>query len=104
MDTEADARAVVDARGVTIIGGDRVVYGFSIGRSVAMAEAVVEVGKDHVGISMTASGRVWVHVARRSYGADPDGTHNRRRVHIAPDRLVVVKALPPSPLPEMRTE
>jgi hypothetical protein len=101
MGTAQDA--VVDARGVQIVGGDRVVYGFSVSRSVAMAEAVVEVGEGGTGISMTATGRVWVSVVRRSYGSDWSWKGNRRRVHIAPDRLVVVRSLPESPLSEMRT-
>lgn len=81
-----------DARGVPLKPGAHIVYGFGVGRSVAMAEGVIEEADGDV--SLTPSGRVWVRIVRRSYssGRDP-------RVHVAPDRLVVVQALPPSPLP-----
>lgn len=99
---------LTDARGVLIEPGDAVIYGFGVGRSVAMAEGVIrDDGYGHV--STTTSGRVWVTIVRRSYGK---GTEER--VHVAPDRIVVLKAtwldpeapqagmvhaLPDSPLP-----
>lgn len=105
---------LTDARGVTISPGDVVLYGFGVGRSVAMAEGVVipEAGPEpddgHV-VSLTASGRVRIRVIRRSYSSG-----EKPVVDIAPDRLVVLKlvdgplqpgtpdpcfALPHSPLP-----
>jgi hypothetical protein len=98
---------LLDARGVIIEPGDTAIYGFGVGRSVAMAEGRIrDDGYGHV--STTPSGRVWVTIVRRSYGS---GTEDR--VHIAPDRLVVLKpgfnnqeeldpdcpTLPESPLP-----
>ncbi len=96
---------MVDARGVKIAPGDVVIYGFGVGRSVAMAEGRIrDDGYGHV--STTPSGRVWVTIVRRSYGGGEE-----ERVHVAPDRLVVLKPsfgafgsrersfLPPSPLP-----
>lgn len=95
---------LTDARGVLIEPGDAVIYGFGVGRSVAMAEGRIrDDGYGHV--STTTSGRVWVTIVRRSYG---EGTEER--VHVAPDRLVVLKRLfenddkavmwlPDSPLP-----
>lgn len=104
---------LVDARGVEIGPGDAVIYGFVVGRSVAMAEGEVvpEAGPGpddgHV-VSLTPSGRVRVRIVRRSYFS---GT--KPVVDIMPDRLVVLKpctelftaggdavaVLPPSPLP-----
>lgn len=83
---------LTDARGVPLKPGARIVYGFGVGRSVAMAEGVIEEAAGDV--SLTPSGRVWVQIVRRSYSSGTDA-----HVHIAPDRLVVVQALPPSPLP-----
>ncbi|MCX4912835.1 hypothetical protein [Streptomyces sp. NBC_00687] len=83
---------ITDARGVDVKPGATVIYGFGVGRSVAMAEGVVEEKDGEV--SVTPSGRLWVHVVRRSYSS---GTE--QRVHVASDRLVVVDALPPSPQP-----
>lgn len=98
---------LLDARGVLIEPGDTAIYGFGVGRSVAMAEGRIrDDGYGHV--STTPSGRVWVSIVRRSYGS---GTEDR--VHVAPDRLVVLKqglnnqgdldpgipTLYPSPLP-----
>lgn len=91
-----------DARGVLIEPGDTAIYGFGVGRSVAMAEGVIR-NDGHGRVSTTPSGRVWVTITRRSYGSGED-----ERVHVAPDRLVVLKpvdglgttpALPGSPLP-----
>ncbi|MFD4474647.1 hypothetical protein ACFWPU_00820 [Streptomyces sp. NPDC058471] len=109
---------LLDARGVAIAAGDTCLYGFGVGRSIAMAEGVV-VGEGFstsapdwtVGTSpsLTPSGRVRIRVVRRSYS---DGV--KPVVDVAPDRLVVLKAkgdqggshrdllhfyLPPSPLP-----
>lgn len=99
---------MVDARGVLITPGARCIYGFGVSRSVAMAEGVIrDDGYGHV--STTPSGRVWVTIVRRSYGNGQED-----RVHVAPDRLVVLRLgewavdgvtqemrpfLPPSPLP-----
>lgn len=106
--------ALLDARGVEITPGDTAIYGFGVGRSVAMAEAVVlgEHG-DHKAclppcqdsVSLTASGRVRLRVVRRSYSSG-----EKPVVDVAPDRLVVLKGitaidgdtvtyLPDSPLP-----
>jgi hypothetical protein len=106
--------ALLDARGIPITAGDTVIYGFGVGRSVAMAEAVVlgeEVTEEtdwgthlYEKVSLTPSGRVWIRVVRRSYGSG-----SKPKVHVAPDRLVVLKphydadvrlwTLPPSDLP-----
>lgn len=83
---------LLDARDVPIKPGASVVYGFGVGRSIAMAEGVVEEKGGE--ISLTPTGRVWVQVVRRSYSS---GT--QKRVHVANDRLVVVDALPASPQP-----
>jgi hypothetical protein len=109
------AAELLDARGVVIAPGDTVIYGFGVGRSVAMAEAVVLGGHaDHKAclppcqdeVSLTASGRVRLRVVRRSYSSG-----EKPVVDVAPDRLVVLKSpswgpldrtrayLPPSPLP-----
>lgn len=114
------ATELKDARGVKIAAGDTVIYGFGVGRSVAMAEGVVEGDlryrsdlpfSDQSRISLTASGRVRIRVVRRSYGGG-----EKPVVDIAPDRIVVLKSLeyripgfygepelgavlPPSPLP-----
>lgn len=108
---------LLDARGVLIEPGDIAIYGFSVSRSVAMAEAVVmgvPVHADTCGprfectptmsVSTTPSGRVRLRVVRRSYS---DG--EKPTVDVAPDRLVVLKlmgnnwpwrpVLPTSPLP-----
>jgi hypothetical protein len=93
---------LVDARGVLIESGDTAIYGFGVSRSVAMAEGIIR-DDGHGRVSTTPSGRVWVTIVRRSYGGGED-----ERVHVAPDRLVVLKpidgpgttpALPGSPLP-----
>lgn len=118
-------RNPLDARGVPIAPGDTAIFGFGVGRSVAMAEAVVlgEHG-DHKaclppcqdGVSLTASGRVRLRVVRRSYGGG-----EKPVVDVAPDRLVVLKptearlpgfygdpevfaVLPSSPLPTQAEE
>lgn len=84
---------MVDARGVKIEPGDAVIYGFGVSRSVAMAEGRVrDDGYGHV--STTPSGRVWVTIVRRSYGGGEE-----ERVHIAPDRMVVLKKQPNSVIP-----
>jgi hypothetical protein len=106
---------LLDARGVPIAPGDTAIYGFGVGRSIAMAEAVVlgelpEGALPEFGggvVSLTPSGRVRLRVVRRS------GIHGGTKpvVDVAPDRLVVLKLdydnwsewaryrLPPSPLP-----
>lgn len=79
-----------DARGVEIHEGATCVYGAGVGRSIALVEAVVD--------GFTDSGRVWLKVVRRSYGATTWGKP-RDRVHVGPDRLVIVDALPECDLP-----
>ena len=119
---------LVDARGVEIEPGDVCLYGFGVGRSVAMAEAVVlgeeptpgkKSGEEVVAdmyrqatkVSLTPSGRVRLRVVRRSYSSG-----EKPVVDVAPDRLVVLKRsdlvvggfngpyLPPSPLPTQDEE
>lgn len=98
---------LLDARGVAIAPGDTAIYGFSVSRSVAMAEGVVlgetthvsgaseedcpgcaryARGEHHLKVSLTPSGRVRVRVVRRSYGGG-----EKPVVDVAPDRLVVLK-------------
>lgn len=106
----------VDARGVKIEPGDTAVWGFGVGRSVAMAEGVVMGAPDPLNrfdtaVSLTPSGRVRVRVVRRSYGGG-----EKPVVDVAPDRLVVLKSaynnweeyrhwrLPDSPLPTQAEE
>ena len=106
---------LTDARGVEIEAGDTVIWGFGVGRSVAMAEGVV-VGCDcndrdcrsgvERGVSLTASGRVRIRVVRRSCDSG-----EKPVVDVAPDRFIVLKdwdggrpALPPSPLPTQADE
>ncbi|MFF1625588.1 hypothetical protein [Streptomyces sp. NPDC058272] len=81
--------ATKDARGVEIYPGATCVYGAGVGRSIALVEAVVD--------GFTDSGRVWVRVVRRSYG-ETTWSKPRDRVHVGPDRIVIVDALPDSPL------
>ncbi|MCQ6554763.1 hypothetical protein NPS70_16380 [Streptomyces sp. C10-9-1] len=75
-----------DARGVQITEGATCIYGAPVGRSIALVEGVID--------GFTASGRVWVKVVRRSYGGGWPGSKDR--VHVGPDRLVIVDALPES--------
>jgi hypothetical protein len=109
--------SLLDARGVEIEPGDVCLYGFGVGRSVAMAEAVVlGAHADHKAcqppcldeVSLTPSGRVRLRVIRRSYASG-----EKPVVDVAPDRLVVLKPslrspatviLPPSPLPTQDEE
>lgn len=102
---------LLDARGVPITPGDTVIYGFGVGRSIAMAEGVVvnDMGEWGSRLSLTPSGRVRLRVVRRSFDS---GT--KPVVDVAPDRLVVLKVspypelmgphLPPSPLPTQDEE
>lgn len=97
-------RNPLDARGVEISPGDTVIYGFGVGRSVAMAEGIV-LGEGEA-VALTPSGRVKVKVARRSYSSG-----EKPVVNVQADRLVALKSpswgpldhtrayLPPSPLP-----
>lgn len=104
---------LLDARGVLIEPGDTVIYGFSVSRSVAMAEGEVvgahgpgsyDVPGEGEKVSLTASGLVRVRVIRRSYASG-----EKPVVALRPDRIVVLKRasseltpfpfLPPSPLP-----
>lgn len=78
-----------DWRGTPIEVGATVVYGASVGRSVALVEAVVD--------SFTPTGRVWLKVVRRSYGGG--WSEQASRVHVGPDRLTVVTKLPPTDVP-----
>jgi|SRR5690349_12028163 hypothetical protein len=108
-------KPLLDARGVEISSGDTVIYGFGVGRSVAMAEAVV-LGEEHppgqgfdgpTSVSLTQGGRVRLRVIRRSYSSG-----EKPIVDVAPDRIVVLKKthigiephLPPSPLPTQDEE
>jgi hypothetical protein len=98
---------LTDARGVVIAPGDTALYGFGVGRSVAMAEAVVlgetthvrgaseedcpgcdryRRGEHHLKVSLTPSGRVRLRVIRRSYSSG-----EKPVVDVAPDRMVVLK-------------
>lgn len=79
-----------DARGADIKDGDTVVYGFGVGRSVAMAEGIFT-GE------VSPSGRLWIEIVRRSYGGGY--LDSKSRVHVAADRLVVVTGLPPTDMP-----
>lgn len=111
---------LVDARGVEIEPGDVCLYGFGVGRSVALAEGVVLEAPPcdvpgctltvHETVSLTPSGRVRLRVVRRSYSSG-----EKPVVDVAPDRLVVLKRipnaradgesfLPPSPLPTQDEE
>lgn len=78
-----------DARGVDITEGALCIYGAPVGRSIALVEGVID--------GFTASGRVWVKVVRRAYGGGWEG--GKDRVHVGPDRLVIVDALPDCTLP-----
>lgn len=95
---------ITDARGVVIEPGDRVIYGFGVGRSVAMAEGVV-VGEEGCVyrmtdcnvpdcsmtlVSLTPTGKVRVRVVRRSYSSG-----EKPVVAINPDRLVTLKPVIP---------
>lgn len=73
-----------DARGVDIVEGASCIYGAPVGRSIALVEGVID--------GFTPSGRVWVRIVRRSYGGGHE--NDRPRVHVGPDRLVIVDALP----------
>lgn len=114
---------LLDARGVKIEPGDTVIYGFGVGRSVAMAEGVVlggecsceqpmtscpahpEYGSPR--LALTPTGMIRVRVVRRSYSSG-----EKPVVAINPDRVVVLKEasydpwpfLPPSPLPTQDEE
>lgn len=77
-----------DARGVEIVEGASCVYGAPVGRSIALVEGVID--------GFTASGRVWVRIVRRAYGGG--WSNSKDRVHVGPDRLVIVDALPASDL------
>ncbi|WP_327379418.1 hypothetical protein [Streptomyces sp. NBC_01212] len=78
-----------DARGIEITTGASCIYGAPVGRSIALVEGVID--------GFTASGRVWVKVVRRTYGGG--WSNGKDRVHVGPDRLVIVDALPACDLP-----
>ncbi|MFB7479542.1 hypothetical protein ACFUEM_08670 [Streptomyces anulatus] len=80
-----------DARGIEITEGASCIYGAPVGRSIALVEGVID--------GFTPSGRVWVKVVRRSYGGSSSWGATRDRVHVGPDRLVIVTALPECDLP-----
>ncbi|MEU3986100.1 hypothetical protein AB0F77_39590 [Streptomyces sp. NPDC026672] len=82
--------ALKDARGIEITEGASCIYGAPVGRSIALVEGVID--------GFTLSGRVWVKVVRRAYGTTT-WTKPRDRVHVGPDRLVIVDALPECNLP-----
>jgi hypothetical protein len=74
---------------VDIVEGASCIYGAPVGRSIALVEGVVD--------GFTASGRVWVRIVRRAYGGG--WSDSKDRVHVGPDRLVIVDALPACDLP-----
>lgn len=78
-----------DWRGTPITEGATVVYGASVGRSVALVEGSVT--------GFTPSGRVWVYVIRRAYGGG--WGDEAPKVHVGADRLTVVSSLPVSDVP-----
>jgi hypothetical protein len=78
-----------DARGVEITEGASCIYGAPVGRSIALVEGVID--------GFTQSGRVWVRIVRRAYGGG--WSESKERVHVGPDRLVIVDALPESTRP-----
>lgn len=78
-----------DWRGTEIVEGQTVIYGAPVGRSIALVEGVVD--------GFTPSGRVWILVKHRAYGYYSSDSKNR--VHVGPDRLTIVDALPPTDLP-----
>lgn len=80
---------LLDARGVLIEPGDTAIWGFGVGRAVAMGEGVVITRVPEHGpavVSVTPSGRVRVRVVRRSY-SDAE----KPVIDVAADRLVVLK-------------
>ncbi len=93
MSESSQAGSLLDARGIPIAAGDTVIYGFGVGRSVAMAEGVVlaadpdDLDSGGGTVALTPSGRVWVRVVRRSYASG-----SKPKVHVAADRLVVLKS------------
>lgn len=76
-----------DWRGTPITPGARVIYGAPVGRSITMVEAIVA----HPMLS--PSGRIWLSVQRRAYGAHGD---SKAMVHVGANRLTVVTVLPPT--------
>lgn len=85
----APAEPIKDWRGTPIDVGATAIYGAPVGRSIALVEAVVD--------GFTDSGRVWLLVKHRAYGGWSSSA--RPRVHVGPDRLTIVTALPPTDLP-----
>lgn len=79
-----------DWRGVEIKEGALLVYGAGVGQSVAMVEATFT-GR------VSATGRLWVRVVRRSYGGGWSSA--KAEVHIGADRVTVVGSLPHSDVP-----
>lgn len=80
-----------DWRGTVIEPGQTVIYGGPVGRSIQQVEGEV--------VGFTKSGRVNVHVVRRSYT-----TGDRDVVHVGADRLTVVDALPSTDNPTQAEE
>lgn len=72
-----------DWRGTVIEPGQTVIYGGPVGRSIQQVEGEV--------VGFTKSGRVNVHVIRRSFTSG-----DRDVVHVGADRLTVVESLPPT--------
>jgi hypothetical protein len=110
MSESSQAGSLIDARGIPITAGDTVIYGFGVGRSVAMAEGVVLAEKEGYPMpSQTKTGRIRIRVIRRSYASG-----SKPVVDVAGDRLVVLKQndypgglwpyLPPSLLPTQDEE
>lgn len=78
-----------DWRGIPITVGSTVVYGATVGRSVALVEAEVS--------GFTPSGRIRVKIIRRAYGST--WASSKPQVDVGADRVTVVTELPPSDLP-----
>lgn len=98
MPESSQAGSLLDARGVPITAGDTVIYGFGVGRSVAMAEGVVLAEKEGYPMpSQTKTGRIRIRVIRRSYASG-----SKPVVDVAGDRLVVLKNGPVPGLPGRR--
>lgn len=82
---------VTDWRGTPIVPGALVIYGAPYGsNSIAMVEATV------ADPMLTKSGRIRLDVIRRKIGGWGD---KDKPVHVGPDRLTIVTALPPCELP-----
>lgn len=87
-----------DWRGTPITPGTTVVYGAGVGRSIELVQATVNPAPSNPNAPhCTASGDIWLTVIHRSYQRPATD-----QVHVGPDRLTVVTALPPTELPTVR--